>query len=85
MALSIRNPKAEKLAREVAAESGVNITEAIIQALEEQLIRLKGRRSTTEIADEIMKISIRCRSLPEIDRRGADEILGYDDTGVPKE
>ena len=69
MALSIRNPKAEKLAREV--------TEAIIHALEERLMRLKGRRSTTEIAAEIMKISIRCRALPERDRRGADEILGY--------
>ena len=84
MALSIRNPKAEKLAREVAAESGENITEAIIHALEERLMRLKGRRSTTEIADEIMKISIRCRTLPERDRRGPDEILGYDETGVSK-
>ena len=76
MALSIRNPKAEKLAREVAAETGENVTEAIIHALEERLIRLKGRRSTTEIADEIMKISIRCRTLPEVGRRGANEILG---------
>jgi antitoxin VapB len=84
MALSIRNPRAEKLAREVAAESGESITEAIIHALEERLIRLKGRRSTTEIADEIMKISLRCRALPEKDQRGADEILGYDEIGVPK-
>jgi antitoxin VapB len=84
MALSIRNPKAEKLAREVAAETGENITEAIIQALEERLIRLKGRRSATEVADEIWKISMRCRALPDIDRRGADEILGYDETGLPQ-
>lgn len=84
MALSIRNPRAEKLAREVAAESGESLTEAIIHALEERLVRLKGRRSTIEIADEIMKISIRCRALPEKDRRGADEILGYDEMGVPK-
>lgn len=84
MALSIKNPKAEKLAREVAAESGENITEAIIHALEERLMRLKGRRSTKEIADEIMKISIRCKALPERDRRVADEILGYDQTGLPK-
>jgi antitoxin VapB len=84
MALSIRNPKAEKLAREVAAESGENLTEAIIHALEERLIRLKGRRSTLEIADEIMKISKRCSMLPDMDPRGADEILGYDETGIPK-
>lgn len=85
MALSIRNPKAEKLAREVAAESGENITQAIIHALEERLLRLKGRRSTTEIAEEIMKISFRCRALPEKDPRGADEILGYDETGGPRQ
>ena len=85
MALSIRNPRAEKLAREVATESGESITEAIIHALEERLVRLKGRRSTTEVADEIMKISIRCRALPEKDRREADEILGYDEMGVPKQ
>lgn len=84
MALSIRNPKAEKLAREIAEETGENITQTIIHALEERLIRLKGRRSTTEIADEIMKISIRCSTLPDRDRRGADEILGYDETGAPK-
>ena len=35
MALSIRNAKAEKLARELAAESGENITQAITRALEE--------------------------------------------------
>jgi hypothetical protein len=34
MVLSIRNPQAEKLAREVAAESGESITQTIIQALE---------------------------------------------------
>lgn len=85
MALSIRNPRAEKLAREVAAESGESITEAIIHALEERLVRLKGRRSTTEVAAEIMKISIRCRALPEKDWRESDEILGYDEMGVPKQ
>ncbi len=84
MALSIRNPKAEKLAREVAAESGENLTQAIIHALEERLVRLKGRNSATEIAEEIMKISLRCRTLPDKDRRGADEILGYDETGAPR-
>jgi antitoxin VapB len=41
MALSIRNAKAEKLARELAAESGDNITQAITRALEERLQRLR--------------------------------------------
>jgi antitoxin VapB len=84
MAFSIRNPRADKLARQVAAESGESLTEAIIHALEERLQRLKGRRRTAEVAEEIMSISRRCRALPDIDQRSADEILGYDERGLPQ-
>ncbi|MFZ2446593.1 MAG: type II toxin-antitoxin system VapB family antitoxin [Syntrophobacteraceae bacterium] len=84
MALSIRNPRAEKLARQIAAESGESLTEAIIHALEERLQRLKGRRTATDVAEEIIKISLRCRTLPDKDQRGADEILGYDERGLPQ-
>ena len=84
MALSIRNPKAEKLARELAAESGENITQAITLALEERLERLRGRSATIDLAKEILKISKRCRMIPDQDQRSADEILGYDPTGVPQ-
>ncbi len=83
MALSIRNPRAEQLAREVAAEGGENLTEAIIRALEERLERLRGRRTTIDTAEEIMRIAKRCSSLPDHDRRSPEEILGYNDTGVP--
>ncbi|MBW2072183.1 MAG: type II toxin-antitoxin system VapB family antitoxin [Deltaproteobacteria bacterium] len=84
MALSIRNPRAEQLAREVAAMSGENLTQAIIRALEERLERLKGRRQITDTVEEIMKISKRCSELPELDRRTPEEILGYDHHGVPE-
>lgn len=84
MALSIRNPRAEKLARQVAAESGESLTDAIINALEERLERLRGRRTAPEVVEEIMKISHRCRVLPDRDQRSADEILGYDDKGLPR-
>lgn len=84
MALSIRNPRADKLARQVAAESGESLTEAIIHALEERLQRLKGRRRPMEVAEEIMTISHRCRTLPDIDQRSADEIMGYDETRLPQ-
>ena len=47
-------------------------------------MRIKGRRSATEIAEEMMNRSLRCTALPNKDQRGADEILGYDETGVPR-
>lgn len=84
MALSIRNPKAEKLARELAAESGETITQAITHALEERLERLRGRSTAPDLMEEIVKISRHCSAIRDRDRRPADEILGYDSVGVPK-
>ena len=84
MALSIRNAKAEKLARELAAESGETITRAITQALEERLERLRGRSTTTDMVEDILRISKRCSKIPDQDKRSADDILGYDSVGVPK-
>jgi antitoxin VapB len=84
MPLSIRNPRAEQLAREVAAETGENLTEAIIHTLEERLQRLRGRRKILDPVAEIMKISKRCSQLPDQDSSTAEEILGYDSHGVPR-
>lgn len=84
MPLSIRNARAEQLAREVAAESGENLTQAIIRALEERLQRLRGRRHINDVASEILNVSRRCSALPDLDQRSGDEILGYDDRGVPR-
>ena len=79
MALSIKNPLAERLAREVAAESGESLTQAIIHALEAHLQRLRGRSTATDMVQEIMKISERCRALPDLDPRSPEEILDYDE------
>ena len=83
MPLSIRNEKTEKLARELAAESGENLTQAITKALEERLERLRGRSRPTDCVEEIVKISKRCSALPDVDKRTEEEILGYNKTGVP--
>lgn len=82
MTLSIRNPKAERLAREIAALSGENMTTATITALEERLQRLRGRRLAPDIAQEIRNISDRCKLLPDLDKRSPDEILGYEEDGL---
>jgi antitoxin VapB len=84
MPLSIRNQKAEKLARELAAESGETITQAITHALEERLARIRGRSTVIDLMEEVLKISKRCSAIPDQDQRSADEILGYDDRGVPQ-
>jgi antitoxin VapB len=84
MALSIRNKDTERLAREVARETGESITIAIRTALEERLIRLSGRRTSVDLATEILKIGGRCAALPDIDTRSPDDILGYGPDGLAR-
>ena len=82
MALSIRNEKAESLARRLSAECGLTITHVIIEALEEKLERITGRKMVDNTFESILKISSRCRNLPDIDTRTADEILEYNEQGI---
>lgn len=82
MGIRIKNERAKRLARKVAAETGESLTEAIIHSLEERLERLKGRRSAPDLAETLMAIGRRCSSLPDLDTREADEILGYNETGA---
>ena len=82
MAISIKNDRAEKLARQVSAETGESLTEAVIHSLEERLERLKGRRSAPDLVETLMAISRRASALPDLDTREADEILGYDERGA---
>lgn len=43
MALSIKNPETERLARELANVTGESLTEAVTQALRDRLVRETGR------------------------------------------
>ena len=83
MALSIKNPKAEQLARKLAQQTGETLTETVLKALEERLRRMTGRRHPIRLADQLEGIAKRCAALPVIDERSADEILGYDEKGLP--
>ncbi|HYU33863.1 MAG TPA: type II toxin-antitoxin system VapB family antitoxin [Thermoanaerobaculia bacterium] len=78
MALSIKNDTAERLARQVASETGESLTEAVVHSLEERLERLRGQRSAPDLMEILMAISQHCSSLPDLDTRSADEILGYE-------
>jgi antitoxin VapB len=82
MGISIKNDRAEKLARQLSAETGESLTEAIIHSLEERLERLKGRQSAPVLFETLMEISRRSSSLPDLDTREAEEILGYDEKGA---
>lgn len=82
MALSIKNERAERLAAEVSKETGETLTQAVTRALEERLVRLRGRKRAPSTFEAIMEISRRVGALPELDSRTDDEILAYDETGA---
>ena len=85
MALSIRDPKTDRLARELAALTGETMTGAIRVALEQRLER-ERRRRPAEIERRrraIDAIVERFSRLPVLDDRSEDEILGYDERGLP--
>lgn len=84
MALNIRNPEAEKLAETLAKLTGETKTEAVTQALRDRLARLRRERTRRRLADELDEIALRCSRLPVLDSRTPDEILGYDEHGLPR-
>ncbi len=83
MALNIKHPEVDRLARELAARTGETITETVLNALRERLKR-EGAKSPLSLKDEILVISRRCAALPDLVRRSADEIIGYDENGLPR-
>ena len=84
MAMSIKSADAEALARKVSAMTGETLTAAIVTALRERLYRLQQVNQHDLLADQLDAIAQRSAELPIIDQRSADEIIGYDDQGVPR-
>lgn len=83
MALNIRNQITEELATTLASLTGETKTQAVTTALQDRLAKICRRRSARNLADELDEIAMHCASLPVLDDRGADDILGYDERGLP--
>jgi len=83
MALSIKHPEADRLARELAALTGETLTDAVVIALRERLARQTGRARVVPLREELATIRQRCASLPVLDDRTPEEIIGYDSQGLP--
>ena len=84
VALTIKNPEVERLARELAAETGETLTGVVRNALQEQRRRLPRGRGSSTLMKDVDEISKRCAALPDLDARPAEEILNYDEKGLPR-
>ena len=83
MPISIKNIETEDLAREVAGLTGQSLTDTIRVALLEKRERVRQARRGRSLADELNEIALRCASRPTLSNLSEDEILGYDEFGVP--
>ncbi len=83
MPLNIKDPEADRLARELSSVTGETLTTAVATALRERLDRVRGRPRGQDLAAELDAIALRCAALPVLDERSEEEILGYDERGLP--
>ena len=83
MALNIKDPATDALARELAAQTGESITEAIRVAMTERLTRLRRQGSVPARAADLQRFIERGRQRATLDDRPAEELLGYDENGLP--
>ena len=77
--LYVKNPAAHSLAQKVSKRMGVTLTDAVI-------ISLQGQLSQSRPIDrkKVDAISTKIAALPVLDSRTEDEILGYDEFGIPR-
>lgn len=82
--LNVKNAEADRLARLLAQQLGKSITQVVVEALREKLLREQGRRAPMELKDALLTIGRRCAKLPDQDPRGPEKILDYDSYGLPR-
>ncbi len=82
MGMNIKNERVEKLAKEVANETGETLTAAIQVALEERLIRLHRKRDVEERRRRIREIVESFGPVPEGVTSDHSDL--YDEWGLPK-
>jgi antitoxin VapB len=83
MALNIKDPETDHLARDLAALSNQTVTAAVREAVAERLERLRARASADRPGTDLAAIIQRGRSRPTLDGRDADMIMGYGEDGLP--
>ena len=84
MPISIKAPEADRLARDLAAVTGESITVAVTIAMRERLKREERKREDKrQLIADIVALADHYASLPVFDARTEDEIMGWDENGLP--
>ncbi len=84
MAINVKDPETDRLARELARLTDENLTVAIRRSIEERLARVRARTNATAQVNQLDDLIARGRARATLDPRSADDIIGYDHVGLPR-
>ena len=83
MPLNIKDSETHALAKRLTSLTGESLTQAVKQAIQEKLAQVEKNRGVIRLADELDQIALHCAGLPHRDRRSAEQIIDYDERGLP--
>lgn len=83
MALNIKHPEADRLARALARATGESLTDAVLTAIKERLQRETGRGDREALRQDLLRIQRDYTAGCVSNAPSADEIIGYDEHGLP--
>lgn len=85
MILRIKNPEAQALASELAELTGMSISDAVIEALRQQVAYYRPvHQEQRRLADELMRIGQRCAAHLQQPAKSTEHgDLLYDKRGLP--
>ena len=82
MPLNIKDPNTHALAKRLASLTGESLTQAVKLAIQHRLAQVEKTQATTRLADELDHIALHCAGLPRQNGQSAEQIIGYDDSGL---
>lgn len=84
MALNIKDPETDRLARELASPTGQPVTTAVREAIVDKLESTRARAASSPRRRELLdQVAARGRARPMLNDLTEDEILGDDEHGPP--
>ena len=84
-ALNIKDPEVHELATELAGRTRQSLTDAVKTSLRESIARQRPVRDDSQrTIERVLRIARRSAARPVLDARAPDEILGYNDIGLPE-
>jgi antitoxin VapB len=82
MALNVKSKEAHELAKRLSDLTGQSMTQSVVEALREAVAR-RAKPAAPKRA-LLGRIAEHCAALPVLDGRRAEDVIGYDERGLPR-